>query len=244
MSLRPYSLYLFKHILFRDDNQQDSAANRGNETKANLFLGKLKGNFQKLLSANANSSKASADEPIIDPEAHVNKIIDKYKSKTDINPDELISEYNSMISEDKTAIIYKPFECDICHLKFPQESKLKLHKNTHLTNRPFKCNLCDYQAAFKYLLKEHMFKHKEKPVKCTLCSYTCVRNSTLKVHMGTHSKDKRIKCDLCNYQCTQKFQLMSHMYRHNGIKPFACDKCDFATTRRQTLRRHKDTNHQ
>ena len=55
----------------------------------------------------------------------------------------------------------KPFECNICEMKFTRNSTLKIHKFVHTGERPHKCNFygCEKRFSEKGNLSTHQKIH-------------------------------------------------------------------------------------
>ena len=96
--------------------------------------------------------------------------------------------FRLFVSHLRTHTGAKPFKCDLCGLRFAQNSTFKMHLRTHTGAKPFKCDLCGVCVTQNSNLKVHLRTHTgEKPFKCDLCGLCFTQNSNLKVHLRSHA---------------------------------------------------------
>jgi uncharacterized Zn-finger protein len=89
---------------------------------------------------------------------------------------------DNSVEKRRSKISNKPFNCEVCDLKFNQKIHLIKHSAKHTGIKPFKCTECSYSTVERSHLKVHIRIHTgEKPFKCTFCEYATAQSSTLKV---------------------------------------------------------------
>ena len=44
----------------------------------------------------------------------------------------------------------KPYECDVCEMKFRHSNGLKVHMRIHTNEKPYECDVCE--RAFSYYI--------------------------------------------------------------------------------------------
>uniref|UniRef100_A0A8D8S669 Zinc finger protein 271 n=1 Tax=Cacopsylla melanoneura TaxID=428564 RepID=A0A8D8S669_9HEMI len=154
----------------------------------------------------------------------------------------------------------KPYECDICHNRFPSSGAMKKHRRKHTGERPYECKeymlltydskgdekqICTYikcyaKFAAKETLNRHMKTHSGvKPHACEHCGKAFIQASQLKAHMFHHTGENGHTCDICNKTFNRKARLELHIkYIHEGADPFQCDICRRTFIRKEDLNRH------
>ena len=136
----------------------------------------------------------------------------------------------------------KPFECQICHVRFKQLSHLTTHKRIHTMERPFTCNLCPARFSQSSSLKRHVRTHTGvKPYQCKVCQYAFTDKRNLTRHMMTHEGVKPFKCTQCPSKFTQRVDLTRHSLSHSGLKPYKCNICNATFSRNNNLKWHQLT---
>ncbi|XP_034232845.1 zinc finger protein 91-like [Thrips palmi] len=134
----------------------------------------------------------------------------------------------------------KPYECEVCNMKFSQRGNLRSHMTTHSEEKPHKCTICEKKFSTMRGLKGHLQIHRgEKPYECKLCSRKFSNASNLKKHVRVHTGEKPFECTICNMRYTQKHSLDSHVANsHTGVKPFECTQCSRKFRFRSQLNAH------
>ncbi|EIM24227.1 hypothetical protein WALSEDRAFT_59155 [Wallemia mellicola CBS 633.66] len=110
----------------------------------------------------------------------------------------------------------KPFECEICKLRFTREHHLNAHSRTHKSE-------------------------DEKPFSCDICHKKFWTNQHLQRHLKTHTSS--CICEICNKGFPKQFQLRNHMaeeHHPSGTLPFICTHpgCDKSFVSKPKLDRH------
>lgn len=79
-------------------------------------------------------------------------------------------------------------QCEICHKRFSDASRLKIHMNTHTSNKLYECQYCE--KTFRYITSRviHERVHTgERPYVCDICGKGFACQSTRKRHGETHT---------------------------------------------------------
>ncbi|XP_061192798.1 zinc finger protein 91-like [Saccostrea echinata] len=140
----------------------------------------------------------------------------------------------------KTHVIKKPDECNICGKTFNCPRELRRHMRTHTGDKRYKCDKCGKTLSRSGHLLRHMKTHTgEKPFKCDLCEKAYYEKSDLNMHLRTHTCDKQYKCNICGRVFSTSGNLIRHMRTHTGVKPYKCDVCGKAFSVSGVLQRHK-----
>lgn len=162
----------------------------------------------------------------------------------------------------------KPYECQLCDLKFAQSGNLALHMRVHNNAKPYQCEICSKLFTTSSNLKAHQRTHSDRrDIACKQCPLTFKSISGLISHNGTHSGIKSNRCGYCDktfykvaylnlhirtvhknekrHQCTECGKMFSntsnlncHFRIHTGEKPFVCKHCDARFNQSSALMRH------
>lgn len=135
----------------------------------------------------------------------------------------------------------RPFECDICKMRFASESSLIRHNIKHSgilqattsrINEPpeiFKCRECPREFQKQESLSAHMKTHKlvseSRDYKCEYCPRMFSKLNQVTRHTKSHDEAKSHKCNICDRTFALGSHLIDHMNRHKGIKPHICPFC-------------------
>ena len=118
-------------------------------------------------------------------------------------------------------IISKNFSCEICHKKFTQKGKWKVHLQSHQAR--IKCGLCDKTFIYKSHLKDHMDeKHDKKSFECHICNKMFNGRTQLVNHIRFKhvNVNQELKCDACNKSFKYKHSLDEHIESQHKHKTF------------------------
>ena len=136
----------------------------------------------------------------------------------------------------------KIWKCEHCKKTFLQRDQLIAHLIVHKGDKPFPCEVCGKAFARKTNLKEHMITHStEKNYPCDFCNKTFNKPYSKKIHMRHHLDTKPHKCDVCGASFSQSCALVTHIRRHTGERPFACPMCPRSFAQQSTLQTHVAT---
>ena len=82
--------------------------------------------------------------------------------------------------------------------------------------KPYNCDICDVRFALNSDLKKHITSiHEQNKPKCSICDAIFSSKANLKAHISSvHEKNKLFKCELCD----TNFTLKASLNRHNKIK--------------------------
>ncbi|CAB3359033.1 Hypothetical predicted protein [Cloeon dipterum] len=137
----------------------------------------------------------------------------------------------------------KPYECDICCVKYPSLRILKTHQRCH--RNTLECPYCDVTTSGPSHLSEHVRrKHlSAKPFSCQYCDYSTKTKKSLQDHIYIHFSDATRKCtaDGCGYKCRSYYSMQKHRAEEHGIGirlGFNCDMCSMKFRRGKSLRLH------
>ncbi|XP_059142981.1 zinc finger protein 708-like [Physella acuta] len=134
----------------------------------------------------------------------------------------------------------KPYECDVCHKRFSRNSDLAEHKKVHSGEKPHECDVCHKKFSNSSALSSHKKIHLlVRQYECDVCHKRFSRNSYLATHKKAHSGDKPHECAVCHKKFSQSSSLYAHKRVHSGDKPFECDVCQKKFSRSSSLYAHK-----
>jgi len=131
---------------------------------------------------------------------------------------EKIVHYRSLTRHMRIHTGERPFECDICNMRFVEKNKLKIHKRTsHAGERFFSCDICSQKFFQLGHLTYHMHTHTgERSFMCYVCSKQFVKSSDLKRHVRRHTGKRPYSCTLCTKNFVTSCKLRAHMRIHTG----------------------------
>ncbi|XP_056379427.1 zinc finger and BTB domain-containing protein 41 [Hyla sarda] len=155
----------------------------------------------------------------------------------------------------------KPFECDICNMRYSTKSNLTVHRKRHnsdteLPRKDHKCPFCSKLHASRKTLVKHVKRfHAENAQefltikriksdgwKCDICNKSFTRRPHLQEHMILHSQDKPFKCTYCDEQFKSRFKRLKHQEKYH-LGPFPCDICGRQFNDSGNLKRHIEYTH-
>ncbi|XP_075688350.1 zinc finger and BTB domain-containing protein 41 [Rhinoderma darwinii] len=155
----------------------------------------------------------------------------------------------------------KPFECDICNMRYSTKSNLTVHRKRHssdteLPRKEHKCPFCSKLHASRKTLVKHVKRfHAENAQefltikriksdgwKCDICNKSFTRRPHLQEHMILHSQDKPFKCTYCDEQFKSRFKRLKHQEKYH-LGPFPCDICGRQFNDSGNLKRHIEYTH-
>ena len=111
-------------------------------------------------------------------------------------------------------VLFQPYQCPTCDLKFTSSGNLKTHMKLHVGTREFACHLCDKAYPRADTLKRHIlsFHENKRLYKCDVCGKSF--KGHIRDHMRTHAEDREEKpfgCSQCGARFNQRSQLTVHM---------------------------------
>ncbi|KAA8912357.1 hypothetical protein TRICI_003527 [Trichomonascus ciferrii] len=154
----------------------------------------------------------------------------------------------------------KPFECEVCALRFQFKSRLEAHRKTHEGNakRPdtsnlrrhqrvhgqgvgptFECEVCHQQFGNRDHLKRHKVVHtNERPYACNTCGRAFARKPDMTKHEKIHTDQKPYECEVCGLRFRRAGHRTVHARRHTKERPYSCQICSRVFTRSDSLLNH------
>ncbi|CAI9606718.1 unnamed protein product [Staurois parvus] len=155
----------------------------------------------------------------------------------------------------------KPFQCDICNLRYSTKSNLTVHRKRHnneteIPRKDHKCPFCSKLHASRKTLVKHVRRFhaenaqefiaikrlKSEGWKCDICNKSFTRRPHLEEHMILHSQDKPFKCTYCDEHFKSRFKRLRHQEKYH-LGPFPCDICGRQFNDSGNLRRHIEYTH-
>lgn len=124
----------------------------------------------------------------------------------------------------------KPFKCGFCMASYETYSKLKTHKNTHISQqvkfpvqRHYMCDVEDCWKRYRHwsdLLNHRKTVHLINPsiYKCNECEQTFYQSWNFSYHKKTVHTITSVKCQECNFEGKTVYSLKNHKKRahHSG----------------------------
>ncbi|CAG0892094.1 unnamed protein product [Darwinula stevensoni] len=115
----------------------------------------------------------------------------------------------------------KPFQCDICNMKFSNGANMRRHRVRHTGVKPYACKICQKRFFRKDHLAEHMTTHNKKvPFHCPICNKGFQRQIAMRAHFQNEHvghQDGQKSCGLCGYSASSLKGLGVHMAKRHGI---------------------------
>ncbi|CAG0913067.1 unnamed protein product [Notodromas monacha] len=117
----------------------------------------------------------------------------------------------------------KPFQCDICGMKFSNGANMRRHRVRHTGVKPFECRVCQKRFFRKDHLAEHMTTHNKKlPFHCPVCNKGFQRQIAMRAHfqnehVGNTDDDQRT-CRQCGYLAESSKDLELHAAKKHGME--------------------------
>jgi uncharacterized Zn-finger protein len=130
----------------------------------------------------------------------------------------------------------KPYECDVCNIRFSQSSNLATHEKTHTQDKPYECVVCKKRFSESHKLT----RHKKQCFECAKCKKTFTQRKSLKRHWIVHSRDGLLFCNSCGVEIIQEQGLVCEILSGDY---FVCDKCDKQFPDIESLYQHKAKDH-
>ncbi|XP_038059515.1 zinc finger protein 91-like isoform X3 [Patiria miniata] len=139
----------------------------------------------------------------------------------------------------------RPYQCQLCPLRFKTKGTLSSHQEVHATVKPYVCNTCGKAFVRRSTLQDHEQTHNpDRVFKCKKCSETFSSSKDFKQHRKMHPKPSKVKtfrCDTCEKDFPTQRALVRHGYEHTQVKPFQCTQCSKGFLYEKSLQVHQKT---
>ena len=125
-----------------------------------------------------------------------------------------------------------------CDKKYLSEKSRLFHEKTHdLENFKFPCDLCHLKFLNQSRLLLHQEIHNPQRT-CEHCSKTLKSKQLFNVHIQRCRNEFKFPCATCGKKFVLKWKLDRHLVVHTGAKPYSCEHCAKKFSWRETLRNH------
>jgi len=146
----------------------------------------------------------------------------------------------------KSPLLQNVLVCDICGFKTSKEGRsFENHMQTHLDVKKYQCQQCDQSFSIKYLLENHIKKHKgEFPCLCDICGKGFTYISHMKSHKNlVHNRFFKYQCTICNVKLKAWQNARKHILIHSDIKPYHCSFCKESFSYQSEIDNHRKKGH-
>ncbi|CAL8131567.1 unnamed protein product [Orchesella dallaii] len=140
----------------------------------------------------------------------------------------------------------RPFQCDICKLKFARQDQLKCHSRVHSDKTYYNCSECG--ETFKFLAtlnlhieQAHTSEENRRKFHCTHCKESFVSKNKLETHKSqAHGiqRSMNFECLFCGKKMHSSTSLENHYRMHLREKPFICKICGSSFDQRSNFNSH------
>lgn len=140
------------------------------------------------------------------------------------------------------------FECKICKMTFPSESKLKEHERSHVTSATeFECIVCGQSFLGKEAFSQHQCSHQWHAKMEVEPSNTSAKTPPPTYYQAAGEEEEvdvtgedLYNCPVCSMQFHSKSGLLEHQNKQHPIeKSFKCELCGKEFAKRKYLREHE-----
>lgn len=138
--------------------------------------------------------------------------------------------------------IARPYECEQCGKRYPDEAYLKRHATTHATSKNYMCQYCHKYYRTPMSLNQHMKSHTCL-FHCDICNRSFGSYSGFMAHKVMHDQtgaERGFECHVCHKKLLTKGSLVRHLtVAHSNRRPFTCDDCNKSFKTKKDLKNHQ-----
>ncbi|KFB38378.1 hypothetical protein ZHAS_00005732 [Anopheles sinensis] len=122
----------------------------------------------------------------------------------------------------------RPHKCNECGRSFVDNSRLKLHQETHYA---------EGRSPKERIRKSALLPEDKQSCPYPGCDFTAETYRTMYMHKRTKHMTMH-KCEVCKKEFPFAANLREHMTVHTGEKPYRCEVCDRSFRHSAMYRRH------
>ncbi|KAL4223481.1 Broad-Complex [Mactra antiquata] len=137
--------------------------------------------------------------------------------------------------------IKRKFDCEICRLRFSEESEKAVHPCSRDPDKPYYCSIEGCGTYCKYLrdLTVHVTRHLGlKPFLCNICGKAFSAKKDMDRHSDTHRESKDYTCQQCGASYQTYNSLKRHLFSHRFKDRYKCEECSYTTAQKYSFDQH------
>ncbi|KAJ8716793.1 hypothetical protein PYW07_003420 [Mythimna separata] len=151
---------------------------------------------------------------------------DDYATVVFLTPEEARKEV--LLRKESSNYKKSPFKCDLCFRGFEAKSAFANHVKKHsIENGDYECDLCHLRFPQQVHLCKHRLSCHKRKFSCKLCSYVCYCTYQAKTHVSLH-KGKKYPCKHCGEIFSMPNSLLMHKrmkHLKESVRESVCELC-------------------